>query len=92
MAPTVIRVDGQIFLLSTGRQPDSLAPVWALIGHLTPYTHTQDCAPRLGSTSLGGCVKKIQPVISRLSPAGASLPGSYGNSDNRGVSLGCRRR
>lgn len=28
------------FLLSTGRQPDSLAPVWALIGHLT-HTHTQ---------------------------------------------------
>lgn len=26
-------------LLSTGRQPDSLAPVWALIGHLT-HTHT----------------------------------------------------
>lgn len=39
MHPTVIRVDGQIFLLSTGRQPDSLAPVWALIGHLTPHTH-----------------------------------------------------
>lgn len=76
--------------------------VWALIWSQSPdtthtYTHTV-----LGSTSLGGCVcvrlcvcvcvKKIQPVISRLSPAAATLFGSYGNFDNRSFPLGCRRR